>query len=138
MATNKRDRIKHVRDKAKSAYQKQNCCYICNSTESLELHHFSSLTNLLDKWAKESGYDISTDEGVVAVRDEFIEQHRAQIYDEVVTLCKKHHQLLHQIYGGKPMLHTAKKQAMWVEKQKEKYGTKAMDTREAQPCTGVD
>lgn len=136
MATNRRDRIKHVRDKAKSAYQKQNCCYICNSQDSLELHHFSSLTNLLDKWAKESGYDISTDEGVVAVRDEFIEQHRAQIYDEVVTLCKKHHQLLHQIYGGKPLLHTAPKQMAWVEKQKEKYGTKAMASNQTQPCSG--
>lgn len=131
MATNKRDRIKHVRDKAKSAYEKQSSCYICGAQENLELHHFASLTNLLDKWAKEKGYDISTDAGVLAVRDEFILEHSAQIYDEVVTLCKKHHQLLHQIYGGKPLLHTAPKQMAWVEKQKEKYGTKAMDTREA-------
>lgn len=120
MATNKRDRIKHVRDKAKSAYEKQSSCYICGAQENLELHHFASLTNLLDKWAKEKGYDISTDAGVLAVRDEFILKHSAQIYDEVVTLCKKHHQLLHQIYGGKPLLHTAPKQMAWVEKQKEK------------------
>lgn len=128
MATNKRDRIKHVRDKAKSAYKKADFCYICGSSDTLELHHFYSLTNLLDKWAKEHNYDISTDELVIQVRDKFIEEHYVQIYEKVVTLCKKHHQLLHQIYGGKPLLHTAEKQAQWVEKQKEKYGNKAMDT----------
>lgn len=123
MATNKRDCIKWIRDKAKSAYQKQDHCHICGSTESLELHHFSSLTNLLEKWAKTKGYDISTDDGVVAIRDEFIAEHHNEIYKEVVTLCKKHHLLLHSVYGGKPALATAPKQARWVEKQKDKYGT---------------
>ena len=130
MATNtrKRDAIKHIRDRAKSAYEKDNKCYICNSTEFLELHHFSSLTNLLEKWSKLQGYDTSTDEAVLAIRDEFIEAHRAQIYDQVVTLCKKHHLLLHSVYGGKPALATAEKQQRWVEKQKDKYGDKILGT----------
>lgn len=117
-----RNPVKWCRDRAKSAYEKKNCCHICGSTESLELHHFSSLTNLLEKWAKAKGYDISTDDGVLAIRDEFIAQHTAQIYDQVVTLCKKHHLLLHSIYGGKPALTTADRQSRWVEKQKDKYG----------------
>ena len=130
MATNtrKRDAIKHIRDRAKSAYEKDNKCYVCNSTESLELHHFSSLTNLLERWCKQQGYDISTDEAVLAIRDEFIEAHRAQIYDQVVTLCKKHHLLLHSVYGGKPALATAEKQQRWVEKQKDKYVDKILGT----------
>lgn len=129
MATNKRDCIKWVRDRAKSAYEKADKCYICGSSELLELHHFSSLTNLLEKWAKANGHDISTDDGVLAIRDEFIAEHSAQIYEQVVTLCKKHHLLLHSIYGGKPSLATAEKQARWVEKQKEKYGNnKVLDT----------
>lgn len=128
MATNKRDCIKWVRDRAKSAYVKASSCYICDSTESLELHHYASLTNLFERWAKQNGYDISTDDGVLAVRDEFIDLHKKQIYDDVVTLCKKHHLLLHSVYGGKPALATADKQARWVEKQKDKYGNKVLDT----------
>lgn len=121
MATNKRDCIKWVRDRAKKTYVKADTCHICGSTESLELHHYSSLTNLFETWAKTKGYDISTDNGVLAVRDDFIAEYRKQIYDDVVTLCKKHHLLLHSIYGGKPALATADKQSRWVEKQKDKF-----------------
>lgn len=117
---NKRLAVKHVRDRAKSAYEKQSECHICGSTEELELHHTSSLTILLDNWAKERGYDISTDAGILEVRDEFIDSHRSEIYDEVFTLCNKHHQLLHKIFGIKPPLHTAQKQNRWIEKQKAK------------------
>lgn len=128
MVENKRDRIKHVRDKAKAAYQKQPNCYICNCTESLELHHYSSLTQLLDLWAQQKGYVLATDEQVLNIRDEFIKEHYKQLYEQVVTLCKKHHQALHKLYGGKPLLSTATKQQRWVEKQKEKYGIKKLDT----------
>jgi len=112
--------IKHIRDRAKAAYEKAECCYICGATESLELHHYSSMTAMLDKWARKKGCKLDTDEAVIAIRDEFIEAHYSQIYNEVVTLCKPHHQKLHQIYGAKPALATAKKQIAWVEKQKQK------------------
>lgn len=128
MAANKRDCIKWVRDKAKAAYKKAACCYICGSTDSLDLHHYNGLTVLFEQWAKSRGYDISTDDGVVAVRDEFIEQHHSELYIEVATLCKVHHKRLHQIYGTKPSPTTAKKQAAWVELQKEKYGNKKLDS----------
>lgn len=117
----KRDPIKHIRDKAKAAYEKQPCCYICGATEALELHHTHSLTNLLEKWAKENNYSIETDEDVIRIREEFIDQHRIEIYNEVYTLCLKHHQLLHSIYGKAPSLHTASKQSMWINKQKDKF-----------------
>ncbi len=128
--TNKRVAVKHVRDRAKSAYEKRECCHICGSGEDLELHHTASLTLLLEKWAAEKGYDISTDEGILAVRDEFIEDHRTAIYDEVFTLCNKHHLALHRVYGKAPLLSTRKKQVLWIEKQKAKHEGKEIDPSE--------
>ena len=118
--TNKRISVKWIRDGAKSAYDKKDVCFICNSSEDLELHHTSSLTLLLEKWAKTSNIDISTDDAVLAIRARFIEEHTSELYDEVFTLCLKHHQKLHGIFGKAPPLHTAQKQVNWVTKQKAK------------------
>lgn len=120
MVQKKRDSIKWVRDRAKAAYEKKSECYICGATEPLDLHHYSSMTLMLERWAKKMGFKLETDEDILAIRDEFIEAHKVEIYDEVVTLCKPHHQKLHTIYGAKPPLATSKKQIAWVEKQKEK------------------
>ena len=118
--TNKRASVKWIRDGAKSAYEKQGACFICSSETELELHHTHSLTLLLEKWAKEKGYDISSDEGTLAIREEFIDIHRTEIYDMVFTLCNKHHVALHRVFGKAPPLHTADKQNRWIEKQKAK------------------
>lgn len=128
---NNRVPVKWIRDCAKSAYKKADKCHICASTENLELHHYASMSNLLERWVRKTGYDVSTDDAIKAVREEFIKDHHKEIYEDVVTLCKKHHLLLHNIYGGKPNLATAPKQANWVEKQKEKHGIKVLDSREA-------
>jgi 5-methylcytosine-specific restriction endonuclease McrA len=117
---NNRIPVKWVRDKAKSAYDKKDSCYICATTEDLELHHTRSITTLLENWAAAKGYNISTDEGILAVRDEFIEAHHKEIYQDVYTLCNKHHVKLHGVYGKKPALSTADKQARWIEIQKDK------------------
>jgi hypothetical protein len=118
---NNRIPVKWVRDKAKAAYDKKDHCYICNCENDLELHHTHSITLLLEKWSYDKGYDISTDEGILAVRDEFIETFHKEIYDDVFTLCNKHHVKLHGVYGKKPAMHTATKQLTWIEKQKEKF-----------------
>lgn len=118
---NKRIAVKHVRDKAKSAYEKKSNCYICNSEVDLELHHTHSITLLLNKWSAEKGYDISTDAGILAVRDEFIADHHREIYDAVFTLCNRDHVKLHQIYGKAPALASADKQERWMNVQREKY-----------------
>jgi 5-methylcytosine-specific restriction endonuclease McrA len=122
MATNtsKRIPVKWIRDGAKSAYEKKDVCHICGSQTDLELHHTNSLTLLLEKWAKEMGKDISTDESVLAVRDEFIDAHHSELYDMVFTLCNKHHQKLHSVFGKAPPLSTSDKQNRWIEKQKAK------------------
>lgn len=119
--TNKRLAVKHVRDKAKSAYEKQDTCYICGTTEDLELHHFHSVTLMLERWAARKGYDITTDEGILAVREEFIAEHKVELYDKVRTLCNKHHVALHKVYGKAPPLGSEPKQERWVEIQKAKF-----------------
>lgn len=117
---NNRIPVKWVRDKAKAAYDKKDTCYICGTGVDLELHHLRSVTILLDMWAQVKGYDISTDDGILAVRDQFIAEHHKEIYLDVFTLCNRHHVKLHSIYGKKPALHTADKQARWIELQKTK------------------
>lgn len=117
---NNRIPVKWVRDKAKAAYDKKDTCYICGTSLDLELHHTRSITVLLENWAYKNRYDISTDDGILAVRDQFIEEHHKEIYDDVFTLCNRHHVMLHGIYGKKPALYTADKQVIWIEKQKAK------------------
>lgn len=119
--TNKRIPVKWIRDKAKSAYIKQPSCYICNSAVELELHHLHSITYLLETWSKKNNIDISTDEAILAVRDEFISEHSVEIYDLVFTLCNRHHVQLHGIYGKSPQPSSVEKQRRWIELQREKY-----------------
>lgn len=121
---NKRIPVKWVRDRAKAAYEKKDKCAICDTDQDLELHHTHSITLLLNNWSHKMGYDISTDDGILAVRDEFIETYRKEIYDDVYTLCNKHHVALHAVYGKAPSLYSATKQGAWIEKQRAK-------------CTGV-
>ena len=117
---NNRIPVKWVRDRAKAAYEKEDCCYICGTEQDLELHHTHSITILLNTWAASKGYDISTDEGILAVRDEFIAERHKEIYEDVFTLCNKHHVALHGVYGKAPAPSTANKQSSWIEKQKAK------------------
>lgn len=120
---NNRIPVKWVRDKAKAAYEKQGYCYICGTDKDLELHHTHSITILLEKWARINQFDISTDEGIIAVREQFIAEHHKEIYEDVYTLCNKDHVLLHSIFGKKPSPGSEPKQARWIEIQKEKYNT---------------
>lgn len=119
----KRLPVKFIRDKAKSAYEKDTKCYVCGSTTNLDFHHFHSLTPLFNKWCKKQKITIRTEEDVLEVRDRFIQEHNKELYDDAVTICNSLHEKLHSIYGKAPSLATAKKQQRWVEKQKEKYGT---------------
>ncbi len=118
--TNKRIPIKHIRDGAKARYPTKIECAICGTTEKLELHHYSALTNLLESWQKKHGISLETDEDVLAIRDRFIAEHEYELYSAVVTLCAPHHTKLHDIYGKSPLLTSATKQERWVILQKEK------------------
>lgn len=119
--SNNRISVKWVRDKAKAAYEKKPECYICSTNQDLELHHLHSITILLNSWASRNNYDISTDEGILAVRDEFISKHHKEIYEMVYTLCNTHHVKLHSVYGKAPSPSTVEKQRLWIEKQRAKF-----------------
>lgn len=119
--TNNRIPVKWVRDKAKAAYEKKSQCFICDTDKDLELHHLHSITVLLESWADRKGYDISTDEGILAVRDEFIAEHKIELYDMVYTLCNHHHVALHGVYGKAPQPGSEAKQARWIGIQREKF-----------------
>ena len=123
----KRDPINFVRDKAKSRYNKASKCYISGRTDNLDFHHFYSLTPLFNKWLKDNKIKIETDEDVIAVRDRFIEEHQAELFDEAVTIHHDFHLKLHSIYGKDPPLHTAKKQKRWVDIQRDKYENQKLD-----------
>ena len=114
-----RDPVKYIRDKAKSRYEKGSECYICSSTDTLDFHHYFSLSPLLNKWLQKNDKPL---EYIMAWREDFIEEHLVEIYDETVTLCHTHHLRLHSIYGKDPALHTAKKQKNWVQIQRDKNG----------------
>ena len=118
----KRDLVKYVRDKAKSKYKKDTQCYICGSTENLDFHHFYGLTELLETWMKENNITIKTEEEILGLREQFIEEMKDEVYEQAVTLCHTHHLRLHGIYGKRPKLITAKKQQHWVNVQRDKYG----------------
>ena len=120
--TLKRDLVKYVRDKAKSAYTKESTCYICGSTEDLDFHHYYGLTELLEKWIAENKLEINDEESILSLRESFINEYQEQIYTKTVTLCHKHHLRLHSIYGKRPKLITAEKQQRWVEIQRDKHG----------------
>lgn len=118
--TNNRVPVKWIRDKAKAAYTKQTFCYVCNKFEDLELHHLHSITILLNRWASHKNYDISSDSGILAVRDEFIAEHQTELYDLVYTLCNPHHVALHSVFGKAPAPGSETRQKSWIEKQKAK------------------
>lgn len=123
--TNKRVAVKWIRDRAKSAYEKTDHCFICGGNVDLELHHLASINYLLETWAKKLGYDITTDAGVLAIRDEFIAQHHRELYTDVYTLCNRHHVELHGVYGKSPLPHTVPLQQRWLERRRDQATGKA-------------
>lgn len=115
--TNKRVATKHIRDGIKSNYQKKNQCEICGTGDDLELHHYTTVSLLLKQYASENGIPISTDEEVLAMRDDFYKLYWHELVEDTVTLCNKDHTRLHQIYTQEPPLSTAEKQKRWVQAQ---------------------
>jgi hypothetical protein len=120
MSALKRIPIKYVRDRAKSRYEKDGECYVCGIGGSLDFHHLFTVDILFDNWLKDKNIIINTVEDIIAVRDDFIENHNYEMYDYARTLCKKCHQRLHTVYGQRPALATAQKQERWLDKQREK------------------
>ena len=115
----KRDVVKYIRDKAKNKYEKASECYICGTETRLDFHHYYSLAPLVHKWLKNNNLDPKY---ILAIREDFIEEHHDELYVHTVTLCHNHHRQLHKVYGRNPALTTAKKQMRWVQIQRDKHG----------------
>lgn len=118
----KRYPTKYLRDYCKSKYNKGTECEICGNIEELHFHHFHTISILVNTWFEKHQDRPSTEEEVFAWREKFEREHQTELYDDAATLCKEHHEKLHKIYGKNPALATAKKQARWVQKMKDKYG----------------
>jgi len=115
----KRDIVKYIRDKAKNKYKKSSECYICGKKTNLDFHHFYTLAPLVHSYVKNNKL---VPENVLSFREDFIQEHSAELYDHTVTLCRDHHLALHKIYGRDPSLATATKQKNWVQIQRDKHG----------------
>ena len=121
-SNNKRVATKHIRDGIKAKYKKLSFCEICGTDDLLELHHYSTVSLLLKDYAERNSIPISTDEEVLAMRDDFYKIHSKELIEDTVTLCKEHHALLHTTYGSAPPLHTAVKQPGWVTRKRDALG----------------
>ena len=122
MSELKRYFTKYIRDAVKSGYAKGSECEICASKEELEFHHYHTMSVLVNAWQLKNKLSITTAEEAFEHRDAFIAEHQFEIYEDTVTLCKKHHLKLHSIYSKNPSLATAAKQRRWVHRQREKNG----------------
>ena len=120
MGNLKRDPVKYIRDGVKSNYPQKTECQVCGAVEELHFHHYNSLAEMYNKWSAINDYDVSTAEQMMEVRDIFIEEHWKELVELGATLCKKHHELLHKLFGKNPKLETAGKQARWVQKQRDR------------------
>jgi hypothetical protein len=125
MSKLKRIPIKYVRDRAKSRYVKDSKCYVCEAGGSLDFHHLKTVDVLFENWLKTEKIIIETVEDIIAVRDDFIDSHEFEMFDYARTLCRNCHKRLHAVYGQRPALITAEKQARWLDKQRAKHKDKA-------------
>lgn len=118
----KRFPVKYIRDYLKKRYQKTDHCYICASTDKLEFHHLYSVSELFNSWCiKNKISEITTVEEINIYREQFEKDYFWELSnDNALTLCKQHHERLHNIFGQRYDNSVVKKVKNWVEIQKEK------------------
>lgn len=115
--------VKWLRDGIKSKYKEREPCFICGSEDTIELHHIYSVSELWNVWIKKNKLTISCDADVLTNRAQF-EIDNAEHLDNanLYSLCKPHHQRLHQIYGKSYSNYMGNKVREWIHKQRDKYG----------------
>lgn len=115
--------VKWLRDGIKSKYKEREPCFICGSEDTIELHHIYSVSELWNVWIKKNKLTIACDADVLNNRAQF-EIDNAEHLDNanLYSLCKPHHQRLHQIYGKSYSNYMGNKVREWIHKQRDKYG----------------
>lgn len=119
----KRPQVKWVRDGMKSNYKEREPCFICGSTQNIELHHIYSVSELWNTWLREKRIEITCDDDVISNRKQFEADNEQFLNnDNLYSLCKQHHLRLHQIYGKSYSNYMGERVRTWIYKQREKYG----------------
>ena len=120
----KRFPIKYIRDFIKKDYKLRDKCFICGSSEKLELHHLYSISELFRQWCTDNKiYSIDTVEEITDYRVKFSEDCTEELsHDNLFTLCSKHHKRLHTIYGQTYSNHLTPKIKKWLDFQRLKNG----------------
>ena len=127
METNnlKRDPVKYLRDYMKSKYKDKEPCFVCGSTDNIELHHIYSVAELWNVWVTKNSIKVISVEDITKHRVTFEEDNREKLSnDNLYSLCKTHHAKLHQIYGKSYSNYMGEKVRLWLQKQKERFGDK--------------
>lgn len=123
MAELKREVIKMVRDYLKKNYKSRDCCYICGKTDTLELHHLYSVSELFNVWLDKNNIRINnTVEQMLELRVIFAADNAASLSnDNLYSLCEHHHRRLHNLYGQRYSNAMVPKVRTWIEIQKSKF-----------------
>ena len=120
----KRFPIKYVRDFIKKDYKLRDECFICGSTEKLELHHLFSVSELFNNWCDKNKINVIEDvETINILRVQFSQDCEVDLsHKNLYTLCSVHHKQLHNIYGQRYSNHLTSKIKNWLEIQRAKNG----------------
>jgi hypothetical protein len=124
MSDLKRLPVKYLRDYIKKDYKLRDKCFICNSVETLELHHLYSVSELFERWcAKNRIKSVNSVDEITTLRVKFAEDCSEELsHKNLYTLCKTHHQRLHYLYGKSYSNYMALKVKTWLLNQREQYG----------------
>jgi 5-methylcytosine-specific restriction endonuclease McrA len=122
MSNLRRIPIKYIRDYIKKDYKLRDECYVCKCTDKLELHHMYSISQLFEGWCtKNKITEVESVEVIKEIRIKFYNDEAERLSnDNLYTLCKTHHERLHNIYGQRYSNHMSPKIIKWLELQREK------------------
>jgi hypothetical protein len=120
----KRYHVKYIRDYMKSDYKARDSCYICGSSDTLELHHLYCVSELFNAWCdKNKIRSIDTVDEILKLRVIFVEEYQQELHnDNLYTLCAMHHKQLHSLYGRSYSPALTNKVKNWIEIQRKKNG----------------
>lgn len=122
MRTNETNEVKRVRAVGKTYYHrlKTDYCYICGSSENLELHHVIPLSVIVQRYKQKTNKEELLDVDV----DFIIQNEQVADPENVLTLCKTHHYWVHKLFGKSYGEKIIPKVRNYIEKQRKKFKEK--------------